>query len=45
MSKWKPIKVVSRIFVWVIRGIPLMLFICMIYYLPGLLGTRKRECV
>ena len=39
MSKWKPIKVVSRIFVWVIRGIPLMLFICMIYYLPGLLGT------
>ena len=39
MSKWKPIKVVSRIFVWVIRGIPLMLFICLIYYLPGLLGT------
>ena len=39
MSKWKPVKVISRVFVWVIRGIPLMLFICMIYYLPGLLGS------
>ncbi len=39
MSKWKPVKVIRRVFVWVIRGIPLMLFICMIYYLPGLLGS------
>ena len=38
MSKFKPIKVASKIFVWIIRGIPLMLFICMIYYLPGLIG-------
>lgn len=40
MSKFKPIKTVSKIFVWIIRGIPLMLFICMIYYLPGLIGIK-----
>lgn len=40
MSKFKPIKTVSKIFVWIIRGIPLMLFICMIYYLPGLIGIN-----
>ena len=38
MSKCKPVKTASRIFIWVIRGIPLMLLVCMIYYLPGLLG-------
>ena len=37
MSKWKPIKVVSKIFVWIVRGIPLMLQIFIIYYVPGLL--------
>ena len=37
MSSFKPLKYTSKIFVWVIRGIPLMLFIFMIYYLPGLL--------
>ena len=38
MSSFKPLKAVSKIFVWLIRGIPLMLLIFMIYYLPGLLG-------
>jgi polar amino acid transport system permease protein len=38
MSKAKVIKTASKIFIWIIRGIPLMLLICMIYYLPGLLG-------
>ena len=33
MSRFKPLRAVSRVFVWIIRGIPLMLFICMIYYL------------
>ena len=37
MSKIKAVKKVSRIFIWIIRGIPLMLLVCMIYYLPGLL--------
>lgn len=39
MSRFKPLRAVSRVFVWIIRGVPLMLFICMIYYLPGLLGS------
>ena len=38
MSSFKPLKAVSKIFVWIIRGIPLMLLIFMIYYLPGLLN-------
>ena len=37
MSKWKPIKTVSKIIVWIVRGIPLMLQIFIIYYVPGLL--------
>ncbi len=38
MSKVKAVKKITRVFIWIIRGIPLMLLICMIYYLPGLLG-------
>ena len=38
MSKCKGVKRASRIFIWIVRGIPLMLLVCMIYYLPGLLG-------
>jgi polar amino acid transport system permease protein len=38
MSKCKAVKAGSRVYIWIIRGIPLMLLICMIYYLPGLLG-------
>lgn len=41
MSKSKAVKGVTRIFIWIIRGIPLMLLICMIYYLPGLLGQEN----
>ncbi len=37
MSKFKPLKFVSKVFVWIIRGIPLMLQIFIIYYVPGLL--------
>ena len=37
MSRWKPLKVVSKIFVWIVRGVPLMLQIFIIYYVPGLL--------
>ncbi len=38
MSRFSLIRVPAKIFIWVIRGIPLMLFIFVIYYLPGLLG-------
>ena len=37
MSRIKAIRTVSRIFVWIIRGVPLMLQIFIIYYVPGLL--------
>ncbi len=37
MSKWKPLKAVSKVIVWIVRGIPLMLQIFIIYYVPGLL--------
>lgn len=37
MSKYKPIKAISKVIVWIVRGIPLMLQIFIIYYVPGLL--------
>ena len=37
MSRIKPIKAISKVFVWIIRGVPLMLQIFIIYYVPGLL--------
>ena len=36
MSRFKPLRAVSRIFVWIVRGIPLMLQIFIIYYVPSL---------
>ena len=37
MSKVKAIKAVSKVVVWIVRGVPLMLQIFIIYYVPGLL--------
>ena len=37
MSKFKPLRALSKIIVWIVRGIPLMLQIFIIYYVPGLL--------
>ena len=40
MSRFKPISFVTRIFVWIIRGTPLMLQILVVFYVPGILfGT------
>ena len=36
MSKFKPLSVLTRAFVWVIRGTPLMLQLIAVYYGPGL---------
>ena len=36
MSRFKPLKAVAKVFVWIIRGVPLMLQIFIIYYVPGL---------
>ncbi len=38
MSKFKPIQIPVRTFVWVIRGTPLMLQLIVIFFGPGLLG-------
>ena len=37
MSKFKPLKWLSRTFVWIIRGTPLMLQLFVVLYAPGLL--------
>lgn len=36
MSRFKPLKIFFKIIVWIVRGIPLMLQIFIIYFLPGL---------
>ena len=40
MSKFRPVKAVFKTFVWVIRGVPLMLQLFIVFYVPGILfGT------
>lgn len=36
MSRFKPLSLLSKLFVWVIRGTPLMIQMLIIYYFPGL---------
>lgn len=38
MSKIPPIKWIFKVFVWIIRGTPLMLQIILVFYGPGLMG-------
>ena len=40
MSKVKAVKSVSKVVVWIVRGVPLMLQIFIIYYVPGLLFQK-----
>lgn len=40
MSRFAPLKYIAKTFVWIVRGIPLMLQIFIIYYVPGLLFGR-----
>ena len=37
MSRFQAVKTVSKVIVWIVRGVPLMLQIFIIYYVPGLL--------
>lgn len=39
MSRFKPIKYLVKVFVWIIRGTPLMLQLIVIFYGPGLLAN------
>lgn len=44
MSRFKPLRWISRAFVWVIRGTPLMLQIMVVFFVPGLVfGTPFRS--
>ena len=37
MSKFKPLKYVTNVFIWIIRGTPLMLQVIIVMFAPGLL--------
>ena len=37
MSRFKTVRAVFKVIVWIVRGVPLMLQIFIIYYVPGLL--------
>ena len=40
MSRFKPLAAITKIFVWIIRGVPLMLQVIIVFYVPGFLfGT------
>ena len=41
MSKFKPLRWLSRTFVWIIRGTPLMLQVIIVFYGPGLLWNMS----
>ena len=45
MSKFAPIKWLTKTFVWIIRGTPLMLQLIIIYYGPGLVGTWASKMI
>ncbi len=36
MSKFKPLSLITKVFVWCIRGTPLMLQLFIVFYVPGL---------
>lgn len=36
MSKWKPLRYFMQVFIWIIRGTPLMLQLIIIFYGPGM---------
>ncbi|MBO7310334.1 MAG: amino acid ABC transporter permease [Clostridia bacterium] len=37
MTNFKPVRYVMKVFVWIIRGIPLMLQLFIVFYVPGIL--------
>ena len=36
MSRFKPVSILCKVYVWIIRGTPLMIQLLIIYYFPGL---------
>lgn len=45
MSRFKPLKWLVKVFVWIIRGTPLMLQLIIIFYGPGLIGTWASKMI
>lgn len=44
MSKFKPLSIIVKVFVWIIRGTPLMLQLFVVLYVPGLVfGVPMRS--
>ncbi len=41
MSKFKPLRSVTKVFIWIIRGTPLMLQVIIIFYVPGLMFNLR----
>ena len=41
MSRFAPVKGVFKTFVWIIRGVPLMLQIFIVYYGPGIIDSER----
>ena len=38
MSRFKPLSYLTKLFVWIIRGTPLMIQLLIIFYFPGLVS-------
>ena len=38
MSRFKPLSKTIKVIIWIVRGTPLMLFLMIVYYGPGLIG-------
>ena len=38
MSKFKPLSAFTKVVVWIVRGIPLMLQVFIVFYVPGFFG-------
>ena len=43
MSHFRPLKYITNIIVWVVRGTPLMIQMLIIYYFPGLAHIMDEE--
>lgn len=41
MSRLKPLAALTRVFVWIIRGTPLMIQLLIVYYVPGLVLAKN----
>lgn len=43
VSSFKPLKYITALFIWIVRGTPLMLQVIIVFYVPGLLFSTPLE--